>query len=48
MEILLTCHSENCLNYNLSIEVTVDSIETCTAICGGCDTEITDKVALDG
>jgi hypothetical protein len=44
MQILLTCHIENCENADIAIEATVEDLETTSAICGGCENEITDKV----
>jgi thymidine kinase len=46
MEILLTCHTENCENFNIPLQATVDKLEDLTAYCGVCGIEITDIVEV--
>jgi hypothetical protein len=41
MTYIVTCHTENCLNNGIAIEI-LDPADT--VICGVCGQEITDKV----
>jgi len=44
MTYICTCHTENCENNGIGIEIT-DPTET--VICGCCGVEITDKVLVE-